>query len=82
MSRGLGLEGTGLYIRLNREIEVEMGLIRKDLHEASRLYDCLCISNLRRGGEESADKGGFGEHGEECLLLLCFQWMDGGSEDR
>lgn len=44
--------------------------IRKDCHETGGLYDCLCDCDLSRGSEKSADKSGFGEHGEECLFLL------------
>lgn len=58
-------------IRLYDDPDVEGAFIRKDFHEAGRLYDSLCNCNLSRGGEKSADDSGFGEHGEERLLLVC-----------
>ena len=58
-----------LHVRSYRQLDVVIALIRKNFEEAGRLYDCLCKCNLGRGGEKSADKGGFGKHGEECWLL-------------
>ena len=60
-----------LPVRLYGDLDVEEAFIRKDFHEAGRLCDCLCNSYLSMSGEKSADESGFGEHGEECLLLLC-----------
>ena len=62
-----------LQVRSYREGDVEVALIRKDFHEAGRLYDCLRKCNLGRGGEKSAKESGFGEHGKEwnVSLLLC-----------
>ncbi len=68
-----------LRVRSYGDLDVEGAFIRKNFHEAGRLRDCLCDCNLSRGGEESADEGGFGEHGEDCLLLLCpGEWITRG----
>ena len=61
-------------VSLYGDLDVGGAFIRKDFHEAGRLYNCLGNCNLSRGGEKSADESGFGEHGEECLLLL---WSGG-----
>ena len=66
MSGRFRLEGTVLWVRSYRELDVGVALIRKDLHEAGRLYDCLCDCNLGRSGEKRAKESGFGEHCEEC----------------
>ena len=63
-----------LRIRLHGDMDDEGACVRKDCHEARRLYDSLCNCNLSRGGEKSADESGFGEHGGKSCLLFC--WMD------
>ena len=72
MAWGLGLKGTMLRVRLYQKIDVEVALVRKNFHEAGRLYNCLCRCNLGRGGEKSTDESGFGKHGEEDLFSPCF----------
>lgn len=57
-------------------MEDEGELVRKDFHEARRLYDSLCNGNLSRGGEKSADESGFGEHGGK-VVCCCFILLDG-----
>ena len=57
-----------LWVRSYREFDVEVAFIRKNLHEAGRLYDCLCDCHLGRGGEKRAEESGFAEHCEECLI--------------
>ena len=68
MSGRFRLEGTVLWVRSYREFDVEVAFIRKNLHEAGRLYDCLCDCHLGRGGEKRAEESGFAEHCEECLI--------------
>ena len=61
-----------LGIRLDGDLDVEGIVIRKNFHEARRLYDGLCRCNLSRGSEQSADESGSGEHGDNvcCLVLV------------
>ena len=65
-----------LRIRLHGDIEDEGVFVREDSHEARRLCDSLCNCNVSRGGEKSADEGGFGEHGGKCVCY-CFVLLDG-----
>ena len=66
MSGRFRLEGTVLGVRSYCKLDGAVALIRKNLHEAGRLYDCLCGCNLDRGGEKRAKESGLGEHCEEC----------------
>lgn len=59
-------------VRICGDHDVDRPFIRKDCHEACRLYDSLCDCNLSRSSEKSADKSGFGKHCEGRLLLLLF----------
>ena len=64
-----------LRVRLDGNMDNEEAVVRKNFHEAGRLYDSLRNYNLSSGSGQSADESSFGEHDEVCMLLLLFGYV-------